>query len=82
MRARACVRACAHLPPPYRAQVEYEFPVWENIDHSWDALQANTWPARFLGSRARLNDRAFADPGAEAAALIYVWNATATFADT
>ena len=43
--------------------------------HSYEAVVANTWPAWFFAAEARKNTRGFADPGQEAAALIYNFDA-------
>lgn len=52
-------------------KVQFEWWAKENINHSPDAVTANSYPARFFLSEARRNNRAFSSEQAETSALIY-----------
>jgi len=69
--------------PLYASQWHPEKPVFEwttshHTNHSDLSVKANSWTARFLVDQARLNNRSFANAGAESAALIYNYRAVYT----
>lgn len=59
-------------------KVQFEWWSREVIDHSSDAVTANSYPVRFLLSEARRNSRHFSSEQAETEALIYNYRSTFT----
>jgi gamma-glutamyl hydrolase len=73
--------------PVYTTQFHPEKPMFEwnpqmQINHTDVSIVGNSYTARFFVSQAKQNSRAFPSQQAEAAALIYNYNAVDTSADT
>ena len=56
----------------------FEWWASEVMDHTWDSIRANSHVGYFFVNQTRSNMRKFPSPDAEAAALIYNYNATYT----